>query len=303
MRKILKHKYKCGVKSKSQKPSTKTVKSQKPSPFRKSHKPSPFRKSQKNTNTSVFAITEDNEDEIESNLAVLIELMGSSLYNIYVDEVLNLQLTNMNKPNILIKQVTVPSSEKNLISTRKQNGCNPTIFYGFNAATTHFTCTVDCNELWDSYRHVQVNVSDHFCQTFALMKMINHFFPESDVGNEYTKLHQTINSESKYGILTPQQYIENAFFAKNAACSILQHLIDNPTLFTQNPQYYEDRPNEAKTINHYFLEILNLEGNKHLLNNKYTDKTLQKLITYCKNITLVDFKTENSFRKKITLEK
>jgi len=234
-------------------------------------------------------------------MAVLIELMGSSLYNIYIDEVLNLQLTDMDKSNISIKTVTLPSSDKNVKSTKIKNGCNPTIFYGPKSTTTHFTCTVDCNELWDSYRHVQVNKSDHFCQTFALMKMINYCFPESDVGKEYTKLHQTINSEFKYGILTPEKYIENAFIAKNVACSILQHLIDNPRLFTKNPQYYDDRPKKPKTINDYFLEILNVED-KHLLKNPYTDETLQKLITYCKNLTLVDFKTENSFRKKITLK-
>ena len=94
--------------------------------------------------------------------------------------------------------------------------------------------------------------------------------------------------------ITPQ----NNFFSK----LILQHLIDNPTLFTNNPQYYDNRENEPKTINDYFLEILNLPD-KHVLNNDYTGNTLQELIIYCKNLTLDDFKTENSFRKKITLEK
>ena len=126
----------------------------------------------------VFRST-DGEEIIESNFTALIDLMGSSLYDIYVYHVLNKALDK----KIQLQRVERIANERKL---QLSNG-NPTIFYG-SGKGTHYTCTIDGTEMWDPYKYVQKDGTDHFCQTFALMKIEHAFFPEGYVGKKFGKL-------------------------------------------------------------------------------------------------------------------
>lgn len=252
-------------------------------------------KSHKKNINPVFSPTE-GEDDIEANLSVLIELMGCSLFDIYVKQVLNTKLEG--KPKIEVTQVSKPMSLDNL-----RNCKNPTIYYG--TGSTHFTSSIDCKQIWDSYKvGVQKNGSDHFCQTFALMRMESHFFPDSYVGKQFALLHTNNNNK----LSEDDRFIENAFIAKNVACHILNILYQDETdIFKNHNDHYEDEVDFKKAEDFFYDDVLNAtdrSGGKHKLVDKYeikpTNIILKKLIEYCDNLTINDFK-KSSFKQKILL--
>ena len=279
--KTKKYKYKGGVNQKTKKSMhTKIISKMKDTRvLRKTPFPSKKESHKKNINP-VFSPTE-GEDDMEANLSVLIELMGSSLFDIYVEQVLNTKLEGNQKINVT--QVSKPMSLDNL-----RNCKNPTIYYG--KGSTHFTSSVDCKQIWDSYKvGVQKNGSDHFCQTFALMRMESHFFPDSYVGKQFALLHTNNNNH----ISEEERYFENAFIAKNVACHILNILYKDETdIFKNHDDHYED------------LNVADRSGGKHKLVDKLEGKSskiiLKKLIEYCDNLTITNFKN-STFKQKILL--
>jgi hypothetical protein len=201
---------------------------------------------------STFVSTE-GEDNLEASISFLLELMGSNLYETYLEEILNIKINQ----NIEVVQVPHPSNSSSLVMIFG----NPKIFYG-NSKGTHFTCTLDGINIWNSYKEgIQILNTDHFCQTFTLMRMQYEFLPNSFIGKEYIKLQ-------KY------QYLDNVIIAIKVACYILRLLVNNFDITLQ--------VNEL-------LQLQDNRGNpKHMINplfkNKKINTIIKHLISYCKNI-------------------
>ena len=199
-------------------------------------------------NMSVFLGTE-GESDTEANLSFLIELLGSKLYETYVEDILNIE----SNQHIKVVEVSRPTSPPEHFFIPG----NPIIFYG-NGSGTHYTCTVDGVNLWNSYKTgIQLTNTDHFCQTFALMRMQYEFLPNSHIGQEFLKLQRG-------------EYMDNAFIAKNVACDILELL---NTHFDIN-----------NTVE-YALQSKDRSGTYiHKINPKRTF-TVKQLIKYCRSLT------------------
>jgi len=215
----------------------------------------------KEINKPIFISTE-GEDNIESNLSFLIELLGSSLLETYVEDILNIHSSKI----INIRQVPHPTNPPKEELTSGQ----PIIFYG-NYKATHYTCSIDGTHIWDSYRqNIQVNGTDHFCQIFALMCIENAVFPNSYISKQFSNLKN-------------KQFMENAFIAKNVACDILELL------------------NSDFNIIQIVKEVListDRSGNiRHKLNPK-ANFTINNFIKYCRNLTLTDM-YNSSFKQKV----
>jgi hypothetical protein len=147
----------------------------------------------------------------------------------------------------------------------------PAIYYG-NKKGTHFVATIDGIELWDPYdpiTQVQVDKTDHFCQTFSLMFMEHEFLPNGHVGRQFKQI-------------VPGDYIHNAWIAKNVATHILRKLVKSMS---------EDDLTQ-------FVDALDI-GSRHKKShqfidprkNKHVDKKhwMLQLITYCESLTEDDF--------------
>ena len=232
---------------------------------------------------SIFVPTE-GEDTIESNLSFMIAIMGSSLYEIYVEKILNVR----SGQHIDVKQVKKSSYESNL-----QGITTPTIFYGKNNAT-HFTCTINGSYLWDSYNEgFQKRNTNHFCQTFALMYMEHYVLPDGYVGQEFLKLQKG-------------EFVDNAMIAKNVACYILNELLQMPEIFIEYDDiyYYFDLELNQKTYGKVIHKInpelkLKSHGENELF-YYYNHKLVSKFILYCHELTKADICT-SSFRQQIDL--
>jgi hypothetical protein len=242
----------------------------------------------------------EGEDVIEANLSFLISVMGGSLYDIYVNRILN----ERSGQNIQVTQVRKPTDSKNLLHLNE-----PTIFYGKNE--THFTCSPDLKELWDSYKSgIQQGATNHFCQTFALMRMEKEFLPDGVVGRAFLNLEKG-------------KFFENAFIAKNVACHILNEMLSNRPLQGQSPhcrtlQRPLQRPlqnpqifDENDDIYSYFdFEVNNSENNHKLYEDDHDKvsedffyhhpKSIVSFLSYCKNISIDDFHN-STFRNQINL--
>lgn len=230
-------------------------------------KSKPKVKEQITVNQPTFISTE-GEDNLEASISFLLELMGSTLYETYVEEILNVE----SHQNIQVVQVPRPSNPPSSVMIRGE----PKIFYG-SSKGTHFTCTLDGINIWNSYREgIQILNTDHFCQTFTLMRMQYQFLPDSFIGQEYAKLQ-------KY------QYLDNVMIAINVACYILELL--------QNEFNVDLQVNEL-------LELQDNRGNpEHIINPKLKNikgpqKILSNLISYCRSITKEQL-CNSTFKQKI----
>lgn len=206
-------------------------------------------------------ITED-EDILEAHLALLQGFMGGSACETFI-EYINQQYGT----NIEVKLVGNPQKP----SPQKMVPGQPAIFYGKDIGT-HFTCTVDGMNIIDSYQNgTQMNATDHFCQTFAMMALLNGLgIPEW--GQDYFKIQ-------------PEHFMSNAFFAKQFACKVLFKLFnDNPTPF---PDFIESQKPDKKNKNfkgHSFVANFNIPN----------------FLQYCQAITLEEM-CNSSFKKKVYL--
>ena len=223
--------------------------------------------SKPNVNIQPTFISTEGEDDLEASISFLLELMGSSLYETYVEEILN---TESNQ-NIKVVQVPRPINPPPSFMIPGQ----PKIFYG-SSKGTHFTCTMDGVNIWNSYRErIQLLNTDHFCQTFTLMRMQYQFLPDSFVGREYTKLQE-------------YQYLDNVMVAINVACYIIELL--------QKDFNIEGQVDE-------FLQLRDHKGNPvHIKNPAVKIKNIQQLITnlisYCRSITKEQL-CNSTFKQKI----
>lgn len=197
--------------------------------------------------------------------------MGGSLYELYVNEIINPQLP-------LDKQVEVLSTRNRLSAPNKLKLYNnqPVIFYG-ESGGTHYTGTVDGIRIWDPYYNgIQEHHTDHFCQTFTLMYIINNVLPDSQVGEAFENL--------KNG-----KFTDNVIIAINVACDIIQLLLSTAD------------PDIKKQTEDYIDEAVD-ENSVHILNQKFgqmpPDKLGISLIAYCRNITKEEL-CNSSFKNKI----
>jgi hypothetical protein len=222
-----------------------------------------------NTIFPTFVSTE-GEDDLEASISFLLELMGSSLYETYVEGILNeeskqnINVVNVPHPSIPNKSVMIPGK--------------PKIFYG-SSKGTHFTCTLDGKSIWNSYNErIQINNTDHFCQTFTLMRMEYEFLPESFIGKEYKNLKEF-------------EYLDNVMIAIKVACHVIEILQKR---FNINSQVDE------------FLQLKDNMGNQqHIINPKLkklktTEKIIKNLISYCRSITEEQIE-KSTFKQKIFL--
>ena len=202
-----------------------------------------------NVYNHIFIGTE-GEDIPEANLSFLIELLGSKLYETYVDEILNIS----SKKNIKVIAVAHPSTPPKDALIKGQ----PCLFYGNNGGT-QYTCSVDGEHVWNSYKQgIQTDHSDHFCQTFALMKTQHEFLPNSQIGKKFLNL--------KRG-----EYMDNAFIAKNVACDILKLLNNDFNIdeIVENVLKTTDRTGKLR----------------HQRNNPNIKFNVKKFIDYCHSLT------------------
>jgi hypothetical protein len=212
-----------------------------------------------------FFLSTEGEDDIEANLSFLIELLGSKLYETYIEDILN------EDANQDIKVERVPHPSNPPVNYLIPN--NPVIFYG-NKSGTHFTCTVDGKTVWNSYKTgIQQNNTDHFCQTFALMRMQYEFLPESHIGQEFLQLKR-------------YEYMDNVYIAKNVACDILELLNNNFNI---------DKDVETA------LQSTDRSGKYRHKQNSRVKFTIKKFIIYCRNLTQKQL-CDCSFYNKVFIE-
>jgi len=213
-------------------------------------------------------ISTEGEDNLEASISFLLELLGSTLYETYVEEILNTESSK----HIEVVQVPRPANPPPSLMVRGK----PKIFYG-SSKGTHFTCTLDGINIWNSYKEgIQLLNTDHFCQTFTLMRMQNEVLPNSFVGKEYTKLQ-------KY------QYLDNVMIALNVACYIIELLqrdfnIDAQVDDLLQLRDYKGNPEHIK--------------NPLLKNVKTPQQIVTNLILYCRSITKEQM-CNSTFKQKI----
>lgn len=229
----------------------------------------------------VFRPTQ-SEGVVEANLSFLIALMGSSIYDTYVENILNAQIATTNANNaennlaskeiqeIRVIQINAPMNpgEEYL----KQGF--PAIFYGKRNAT-HFTCYTgaEYKKVVDSYKNgIQKDGTDHFCQTFALMHMEHHFFPESKIGEYYQKLNMNKTEEG---------YLHNAMVAIEAACYVIE---------TTNDYCKAKRAKNVCDIRRFVEDQLyeterNGEPSHQMVKKIPIKNIIPELLNYCRSIT------------------
>lgn len=208
-------------------------------------------------------LLEKQDDKIHVYLNFLIELMGSSLYDTFIDKI-----NDLYNLNIFLKGCTNVKNESNAYIIQNTT---PAIFYGSGKDSTHFICTYDkafdicqnkinqrmvlqstrtsgtittpCvnlkNCLWDPYDTIdksctlyagfQKGQAHSFCQTFTLSCMLNQYLTEDK--SEFALVSDFKNMRSVNGIsdlVTKNNILlKNAFYAKNIACKIVRYVFNN----------------------------------------------------------------------------
>lgn len=238
------------------KPTVRTIRT-----ARKPNVPPPLPSSIGNTATNVVCPNE-GEDIVEAHLSVLISLIGGSC----CEEFIGLMNETYNiRPQIEVVQVSKPMNP-----TPAEFSGRPTIFYGRNS--THFTCTVDGTRDYflDSYTtDIQKTSTDHFCQTFAIMAILNGLIPDTEWGSEFTRLDRGA-------------YVDNAYIAKQFACKIMRFLDDRVDV----SEYVVDVINETDRLT---------QKRVHTISPTFT---LDAFLVYCEKVSRNDM-CVGSFREKI----
>jgi hypothetical protein len=217
-------------------------------------------------------IPTEGEDGLEASISFLIELLGGSLYDIYVDDILNKDLSTQ---SIEVVQVPKPLKPPTYLFVPGK----PIIFYG--RKSTHFTCTLDGINLWNSYREgIQKDKSDNFCQMFTLMRMESYFFPDSFIGIEYAKLQKG-------------EYLDNVMIAIKSSCHVIELLHETFTIDNYVNEVLEirDKNNQLEHVKNPSISNINTAG-----------ELITNLISYCRSITKQQI-CNSSFKEKIFLEK
>lgn len=215
-------------------------------------------------------VSTEGEDNLEATLSFLIEMMGGSLYEAYVYNILN---TNLKIP---IKCISVQRPEH---PKEEMKAGIPAIFFG-SANGTHFTCTVDGKNLWNSYNNgIQQPSTDHFCQTFVLMYMV------------YTFLHPNTPYRNLFRELQKGMLVDNVMVAIKFACYIIESVMN------KFPRVIDDYVQTALAPDN--------RGNPiHLVNRRRgilsPSILLTRVVLYCRGITKAQIEG-STFMTKIDL--
>jgi len=206
----------------------------------------------------------EGEDEVEAALSLLIDLMGGSAFELFM-------IHNFGENTVESIQVPRPEHPP----TSELIPGVPRIFYGSRKGT-HFTCTPDGITVWNSYKEgVQLYQTDHFCQTFTLMRMVYALSPSSFVG----KMYET---------LMPYEFLDNVMTAIQVAGNVLIELDTHYRSIMEEYIYiamYEDNGTPRHIIN-------------PALKTKDPHKMLSYLVGYCQCLTAAQL-CDSSFREKI----
>jgi hypothetical protein len=200
------------------------------------------------------------EDKIHIYLNFLIDLMGSSLYDAFINNV-----NTTYGLNIELKPVKNVQAETESYIKKFDKPC---IFYKSDSDYTHFVCTYkssfgDCQTkinpvttetrnnssrvarnacklnkicLWDPYYNVggsdctiyggiQKQNAHSFCQTFTLGCILNQYLAPNELTQQFKNMKSINNIDNmatKNKIL-----VQNAFYAKSIACQVVKYVFDN----------------------------------------------------------------------------
>jgi hypothetical protein len=266
------------------------------------------RKPKKIINVPRLVIPEDDND-VHIYLNLLIDLMGSSLYDAFIDNINKLYNLNINliPCRLNVKETATKYVIKNDL---------PAIFYGYGKDSTHFICTYNksfdmcknkiplstiqstrsirnpCenlkNCLWDPYENGGDNCTIYagfqkaqahsFCQTFTLSCMVNQYLPDLELISDFknmTSVNDIANPITKNEIL-----IMNAFYAKNIACKIVRYAFQNN--LSINDDYFWDFLYEQIKEDNYITS-------QEVDSNNYND-FMNSFLAFCENITIDQFK-------------
>ena len=260
------------------------------------------------------------EDIYHIYLNLLIDLMGSSLYDAFIE--------NINKLNNLnISLIAYPTSKFELNTNNYvRNFDTPCIFYKTGGDYTHFICTYKgsfdvcknkitpitnpieskrairnpCKEnkncLWDPYYNsggqdctvyggLQKQSAHSFCQTFTLSCMIQQYLPENELTTEFKSMQSIANIDTlnaKNDILSM-----NAFYAKQIACKIVRYAFVNNLSLVSNGETIDcwDFLYEQITNGQYYTSPT-------LTYNNYKSFMVD-FLDFCENITYEQFKSSS----------
>ena len=221
-------------------------------------------KSVKSKKSTPMVFSTEGEDELYAHLALLIDIMGGTLYETFLE----LYINDACGTNVRTQQISLPARPTKPPPEYFVAG-QPTVFYGA-AKGTHFTCTVDGIHLWDAYKEqIQKPSTDHFCQTFTLMRIVNGVCPNSEFGKPFEKLERG-------------EFMPNAYLAKNYACNVIR------TVYHNFDQTYVNRfVNEA------------IVGGNHLVSAHFS---LLAFIKKCESYTETDLMNSPDFKQSVFRE-
>jgi len=239
----------------------------------------------------IFIHSGEGEDDVEANLAFLIELAGSDFYYWYVDilnerleEKLGKKLGDKDEEKIQIELERDFKKESINIKKRQKLGEEtpeiiPRIFHT-TSTVTHFKASIDGIHIVNSYKNgLQKNRTNHFCQSFALMFIEASLFPDTKTAREYNEMIETAKTADKDDTESEnRRLIHNAFIAKNYACNFIETVCE--------------RLNKKDIID-VFNNILDPPENQHHLSTDLLNidrmTLLKNLLLFCKNLSEEDF--------------
>jgi hypothetical protein len=220
------------------------------------------------------------EDDLEANLAFLIELVGHiSIYENYAD-ILNDRLEEKNAPyRIKVEKISDENLKKIIKKNKKkaaveENGVlKPTIFFG-TTKVTHYKATINGINIVNSYNNgLQKKYSNHFCQTFAMMFIESSLFPESDVSTKYNDMLNSKHSDETKEE-RDNRLLHNSVIAKNYACDIIE-----TTIAELSPEYVK------KTLESILVDVKSHQLYKQIS----TLNIIPRLLRYCRSLNEKDF--------------
>lgn len=258
------------------------------------------------------------EDIYHIYLNLLIDLMGSSLYDAFIEHI--------NKAyNLQIQLNAYPSQKFDFnVNNYIRQFDKPCIFYKTGGDYTHFICTYDksfsiCDNkispkedltignvrtnrnpckankfcLWDPYYNVggfdctiygglQKQSAHSFCQTFTLSCMINQYLPNNDFIS-YFALMENITGITDLNAKN-EFLCKNAFYAKQIACKIVRFSFDNNLSLNTDGVDVDcwDFLYEQVTSGQYNITPqLNYDNYKLFMDN---------FLNFCERITIEQFK-------------
>lgn len=254
-----------------------------------------------------------DENAIHIHLNLLIDLMGSSLYDAFIDHI--------NKSyNLNINLIPCKSNVKETATKYIIKNDLPAIFYGYGKDATHFICTYNksfdmcknkiiplstiqstrairnpCenlkNCLWDPYENggdnctiyagFQKGQAHSFCQTFTLSCMVNQYLPDFELISDFKDMRSVNDIDdptTKNEIL-----IMNAFYAKNIACKIVRYA------FLNNLSINDNEGSIIDCWDFLYDQIEKYRISPEVDSNNYKI-FMNNFLAYCENITIDQFK-------------